>query len=132
MIRIRALAIWLLIIVVESLHGTLRQVFLAPMVGDFPARRIAVFTGSLLIVAIAALTARWLGARTSNQRLQVGALWVVSTVTFEVLLGRVILGYDWARLIEDYDPSRGGLMLAGLAVMWLSPLIGARLRGLDR
>ena len=132
MIWIRALAVWLAIIVVESVHGTLRQLFLAPVLGDFPARRIAVFTGALLIVAIATLTARWLGTRTMRERFQVGALWVVLTVAFEFLLGRLVLRYDWSRLLEDYDPSRGGLMLLGLAVMFLSPLIGARMRGLDR
>jgi len=33
----RALAVWLLIVVAESIHGTLRQLFLAPLIGDLPA-----------------------------------------------------------------------------------------------
>ena len=59
MIWLRALLIWLLIIAVESLHGTARQLWLAPCVGDFRARQLAVFTGCLLIFTLAWLTIRW-------------------------------------------------------------------------
>jgi hypothetical protein len=34
----RSIAVWLVIIVVESIHGTLRELFLAPRIGDLPAR----------------------------------------------------------------------------------------------
>ena len=49
MFSVRGLAVWLLIIIAESIQGTLRQVFLAPLVGDFTARRIAFF-GSVLLI----------------------------------------------------------------------------------
>ena len=42
---------WLCIIVVEVLHGIARTTFLAPAVGDFRARQVAVFTGSFLILS---------------------------------------------------------------------------------
>ena len=44
----------------------------------------------------------------------VGALWVALTLTFEILLGRAI-GASWDRILSDYNPARGGFMLAGLA-----------------
>jgi hypothetical protein len=37
----RAFLVWLVIIFAESVHGALRQILLAPLIGDFPARRIA-------------------------------------------------------------------------------------------
>jgi hypothetical protein len=58
----RALAVWVVIIVAESLHGIARVVFLQPRVGDFKARQIAVFTGSAMILAIAGASVRWIGA----------------------------------------------------------------------
>jgi hypothetical protein len=48
----RALAVWLLIISAEVVHGTLRTLFLAPLIGDFHARQVSVFTGSAIILTI--------------------------------------------------------------------------------
>ncbi|MBL8485675.1 MAG: hypothetical protein JNK22_01040 [Rhodocyclaceae bacterium] len=124
----RALAVWLLIVVAESIHGTLRVLFLQPLVGDFPARRLAVFSGMAIIFAISWLGVRWIGARGSRQWLAIGAAWVALIVAFEVGLGRLVMHLSWDRILEDYDPSRGGLMLLGLAVMGLSPWAAARWR----
>ena len=124
----RSIAVWLVIIVVESIHGTLRELFLAPRIGDLPARRVAVFTGIVLIFAVALLTTRWMGVRGTARQLGVGALWVVLTVAFELALGRRVLGYDWPRILGDYDLSRGGLMGVGLLAMLLAPLLAARVR----
>jgi len=114
---------------VESVHGTLRQLYLAPVVGDFTARRIAVLTGATLILLTALGTARWMNARSKSDQLLVGVLWVVLTLCFEVALGRLALRYEWSRILEDYDLSRGGLMGIGLAIMLLTPLTAARVRG---
>jgi antibiotic biosynthesis monooxygenase (ABM) superfamily enzyme len=53
MYLLRGFPIWLVIVFAESAHGALRMTFLAPLIGDFPARRIALFTGMLLIFLIA-------------------------------------------------------------------------------
>lgn len=123
----RALAVWMLIVVAETLHGILRQLFITPVMGDLPARQIGVAIGSLIILAIACACIRWMGARTMVAQLHTGALWVVLIVVFEITLG-TLLGYTQARLLADYDPRQGGYMLAGLAFMLLSPVIAARLR----
>lgn len=124
----RAILVWLLIIGVETVHGILRTLLLVPLVGDFPARQIAVFTGSLLIFWVAWLTVRWLGANGKSQLLLVGLIWVVLTVLFEVALGSWGLGLSWSRIVEDYDLTRGGLLGLGLLFMAVSPLLAARLR----
>jgi hypothetical protein len=64
----RALAVWLLIILAESIHGTLRTLLLVPVVGDFPARQISVFTGAVIIFAIAWFTHRWVFAPSPGPR----------------------------------------------------------------
>jgi hypothetical protein len=126
---LRALFVWLVIIVAESVHGTLRTLYLAPALGDFPARRVGVFIGTALIFVVALAFTRWIGARSRRQLLGIGALWVGLTVAFEVLLGRALLHYDWARILADYDLSRGGLMGFGLLAMFFMPLLAARIRG---
>lgn len=125
---LRALAVWLLIVCAESIHGVMREMFLAPRVGDFHARQISVITGSLLILGIAYLSVRWIGADRTRPLLLVGLLWLSLTLAFEFILGRYVLGLSWERLISDYQVSRGGLMPFGLVALVLAPLMAARLR----
>ena len=126
----RGFAVWLVIMFAESVHGTVRQIFLAPAVGDFTARRIAFFTGMLLIFAIAYLLARWIAAPTAAALFAIGALWAVLTLAFEFGIGYFALGYTRERLLEDYDVSRGGLMGLGIVYMIFVPYVAARARGL--
>ncbi len=124
----RAFVIWLAIILVESLHGILRGIFLLPVVGDLRARQIGVVIGSALILLVAYGSARWLRVQAPSTLLWIGAFWVALTVTFEIALGRLAMKLPWERILADYDVPRGGLMLFGLLFLWLSPLIAARLR----
>jgi hypothetical protein len=128
---VRAFFIWLIIVFAESLHGTLRQLFLAPLIGDFPARRIAFFTGMLLIFLIAYFFIRWIAAPTVKSLVLVGLLWAILTLFFEFAIGFLILGYSRERMFEDYEVSRGGLMGFGLIFMAFVPLLAAKLCGLD-
>jgi hypothetical protein len=126
---VRAFAVWLLLMAAEVVHGIARTFFLTPLVGDFLARQVAVFTGSLLILLIATLLIRWLPAGTARSLVMIGVAWVVLTLMFEVVLGRLILEYSWDRLASDYNVVHGGLLPIGLALMATSPLIASRLRG---
>ena len=129
---VRVIVVWLVIILVESVHGTLRQLFLASAIGDLSARRISVFTGTALIFLVALLFRRWLNLTDTRRLLLVGALWVALTILFEVGLGRLVLGYSWSRIAQDYDLHRGGLMGLGLIAMLFIPLAAARLRAAPR
>jgi hypothetical protein len=123
----RATMVWMLIILAETIHGSLREIFIAPVLGSLRARQLGVLVGSVLILAIAWATARWMGAATRQARLIVGVYWAVLTLTFEMLLGRAV-GLGWSRILEDYDPRRGGFMVLGLGFMVIAPLLAAKLR----
>ena len=123
----RAVLVWMLIMLAESGHGAIRQVFIAPVIGDLPARQLGVLIGCGIIFAIAWLTARWMGARTRRAQWQTGVLWVVLTLAFEMILGRA-LGLGWSRILSDYNLARGGLMLFGLAFMFSAPRLAWALR----
>ena len=126
----RTLAVWLLIILAETIHGILRGLFLVPIVGDLRARQTGVFNGSLIILAIATASIKWIGARTRKRLLAVGALWLALTLAFEFLFGRYVAGVSWGRLLSDYDPTRGGFLALGMIMLALSPLVAAKLRRL--
>jgi hypothetical protein len=123
----RALAVWLLIALVESLHGTLRELFLVPVVGAPVAGRIGFVVGSLLVIGVAWATSRWLGATRRAALLGVGALWAALMLGFELALGRA-RGFGWARIAAEFEPSQGGLMGFGLLLMLFAPMLGAWLR----
>lgn len=149
---LRSLAVWLLIMSCEAASGVLRQTFLVPGLeprfgaqADLVARRIAFFPGMILIFGLTLLTIRWMcgtSGRPSMPRLfAVGALWAILTLGFEIGIGRVMAAsqptpagwpWIWARLAEDYDIRRGGLMAFGLLAMIASPALAARLRRTSR
>ncbi len=124
----KATLVWLLIIVVESVHGVLRNLFVAPAIGDFESRQAGVFIGSALILLIAWLTAPWLNLNGRAQFAGAGLLWVGLTLVFEFSLG-VAMGLSWERITSDYNIAKGGLLPLGLVVMAFAPYAGARLRG---
>ena len=63
-----------------------------PHVGEFRSNQIDVFTGSLIILAIAVISIRWIGATRHSQLLGIGILWLGLTLAFELLFGRFVVG----------------------------------------
>lgn len=129
LIASRACAVWLLLMTTEVIHGIIRTLVLTPVVGDFRARQIGVFSGSLLILLITTLTIRWIRANGTMTLVLIGIAWVILTLVFEVSLGR-ILGYSWERLTSDYNLLQGGLLPLGLVIMAMAPSFAARLKGI--
>lgn len=127
---LRALAVWLLIFAVEVAHGVLRTLYLVPLVGDLRSRQVGVAVGAVLILLVTWLTVKWIAPRTPRERRGVGVLWVMLMIGAEVAVGRLAFGYPWARITEDFDPTRGGFLALGMLVLYLAPGWMARLRGL--
>lgn len=128
MYLIKGFAVWLIIIFAESIHGTLRQLFLAPLIGDFPARRIAFFVALLIILGITNLFIRWINAPSVKSLFALGVIWMILMAVFEFGLGYFVLKYSWERIFEDYDLSHGGLMGFGLLFMVFAPYLANNLR----
>ena len=124
---LRALATWLLIAVLESAQGVLRQLYLVPVLGDLRSRQWGVASGTLIIFLVALVTARWMGAASARTLLGVGVIWVALTLAFEVGLG-LMLGLPVQRLLADYRLSEGGYLGVGMMFMLLAPLLAGRLR----
>lgn len=125
---LRALAAWIVIIAAESVHGTIRELFISPAVGDLLARQISFFTGLIIIFCIALLLIRWIGARALRDLLLIGLLWSVLTFCFEIWIGILVFGLTWDQILKDYDLFSGRLMTLGLIAMLLMPLAAKRIR----
>jgi hypothetical protein len=128
-ITLRALVIWVLIAAAEVAQGALRVRFLNRRVGDRRARQIGVFTGSLLILAIAWVGVPWVGPRTAPECFGVGGLWLGLMLAFDFYFGRVVFRASWERIAADFDPRRGGLLGFGMAILFLAPWLIVTVRG---
>jgi len=124
----RVLIVFCLIVVAETINGILRRLYLEPVVGSLQAAHIGLVVALALIFVICLATSRWLGLRSKLGWMQVGLVLVVLMLAFEIGLGRA-MGYSWDRILADYDPSRGGLMLLGMIGLLYAPRFAARLRG---
>jgi hypothetical protein len=123
----RVVAVWMSIMLAETAHGVVREIFIAPAIGDLHARQVGVAIGCVFVFIIAWSTIRWMRVVTARAQIQAGVLWVVLTLAFEILLG-LALNLGWARILSDYDPARGGFMLAGLVFMLFAPRLTAKMR----
>jgi len=131
-IAFKAIIIWLLLIVAEIVHGIARGILLVPHVGHSRSNQIGVFTGSIIILVIAVVFVRWIGATRPVHLFLVGFLWLALTLTFEILFGRFVVGASWERLAADYNVLKGGLLPIGMLILLMSPLIAWKIRGSAR
>jgi hypothetical protein len=131
MLLLRSIAVWPIFIAIESINGTIRTLWLVPLVGELRAHQILFATGSLLILTIATLFVPWLKISNVSQSIGVGVLWMLLTVVFEVGLGRLAFGYSWSQIAADYDLRQGRLMSFGLLLMLFAPLIATKIRDIS-
>ena|ERR1700687_984532 len=128
----RAVSLWFLLMMAETLHGLWRAKVLAVWIGDAAARDVSVITGSLVILLITLACIGWIPARNARTLLLVGLTWVVLTIAYELALGHFAFHLSWAEIISDFDLLHGRLLPLGLLFLMFSPLLAARLRGRTR
>ena len=125
---LRSALVWLSFGVVAFALGALRQVVIAPWLGEQLAHQIGSAAVAALIGAIAVRFTRSLGP-TLRQALTIGALWVAMSVAFEVGYFRFGVGASWGRLVHDYNVFQGRLWLLVLLVQLVTPYLVVRRRG---
>ena len=127
---LRALAVWLLLLILAVLNGGLRDTQLSPRLGDTVGRGISTLLLCGLIVLATWLTIGRIRPGGSREALAVGALWVALTLAFEFGVGHYGFGKPWPELLADYDLSRGRIWITVLVVTLLAPWWTARSREL--
>lgn len=119
----QALAMWLLLLAVMMVNGTVRVLVLQPRLGESAARQLATVVGIVLMLALSRLFVRWTGVHDAGALLGVGALWLVLTLAFEFGFGAV-RGASLDEMLADYDVLRGRLWPLFLAATLLGPWLG--------
>lgn len=125
---LRGLAVWLLFMGIETVLGTLRTLYVEPVLGPLRARQIAFPVGLAVIALVVHLTIRWISPRDTKQALALGLVWAGLTFAFELAIGVFAMGLPVSAALADYDLRRGGLMALGLLALVLMPEAMRRLR----
>jgi hypothetical protein len=129
-VLLKALVLWIVILVLAILNGTLREKALMPVIGTFGGLFASGIVLSVCIVLVAVLAAPWYGPLPSSQYWLMGLFWLLLTLLFEFGFGRFVQHKDWAQLLQTYTFKGGNIWPVVLAVTVLSPWLAARLRGL--
>jgi hypothetical protein len=122
---LKALALWLLILVLAIANGLLREAVLVPALGRFAGLVASGIALSLLILLVALLAAPWYGRLEAGRYWLIGAGWLVLTVAFEFGMGRVVQHKPWHELLEAYTFSGGNIWPAVLLTVLVAPRLAA-------
>jgi hypothetical protein len=125
---IRSFLVWLLFIPLAIANGALRDLVLAPVLGNTLGRAVSSLTLALLILGLTLLLVSRLGSNTRVEYLVVGAFWLALTLLFEMSFFVLVMGHPMDTLLQDYDIFRGRLWPIVLAATFFAPLLAGKMR----
>ena len=124
---IRALVVWVALLVLAVLNGALREALLIPQLGALPGHQLSTLLLSILIFVAVWVSSPWLRPASTRSAWMVGAGWVCLTLAFEFLAGHYLFHNPWDKLLADYDLARGRIWPLVLLVTLLAPVVSFRL-----
>jgi hypothetical protein len=129
-VLVRAVLVWLLLLVLAILNGAFREAVLNSALGPRMGHVVSTLLLSGLIVAVAGMTVPWIAPVTSRAALAVGILWMALTLAFEFGAGYWLFHKSLAELVYDYDLTRGRIWPLVLVATVLSPVLVGKWRHL--
>ena len=126
---LKALAVWLLLLLLAVMNGAFREGVLNPTLGPQIGHVASTALLAAMILLLAWLSTGWIGARTERDAWVVGLLWVTLVLGFEFLAGHFLFGRSWAYLVADYNVLRGRVWMFIPIVTLLAPLWAQRMGG---
>lgn len=127
---LRAIGIWLLLVIAAIINGALRENLLINLLGETLALPVSGVLLSMLIFLITFLLISSLTTSKPTSYLAIGLLWVTFTLSFEFIFGHYFLGKPWREITAAFDPSEGNLFILIILVTLLSPWVAAKTRNL--
>ena len=95
----RALAIWLLLLILAVLNGAIREILLKPRFGEQTGHIVSTAILCAAIILLAWFSIAWIGPKNGREALVVGMAWVTLTVAFEFVAGHYVFGNSWEGLL---------------------------------
>ncbi|HEY7614805.1 MAG TPA: hypothetical protein VH764_17535 [Gemmatimonadales bacterium] len=125
---LRAVVVWTGILGLAACNGALRDLVVAPRLGDTVARALSTVILCALILLVAHSTIGWIGPRNAREAFGIGALWLALTLAFEFGSG-LYAGKSWSVMLEDYNVLRGRIWVLVPILTFLAPLWAGRAAG---
>jgi len=120
----RMLLAWVVMAVAMTANGIFRVKVLAPRWGDVWAGVASAASGVALIQMIARQALQH--PTSAPQRMQIAALWLLLTLTFEFTFGHYVDRKSWSELLANYNLARGRLWPIVLASLTAAPFVWGR------
>ena len=118
---------WLPLVVIAFVNGTIRQIGFQKALGDLHAHQLSTAMGITLFgIYFYWLSRRW-KLESQSEAIKIGLLWMVMTIAFEFALGRLILGREWALLLNDYNLFEGRVWVLVLLWVAIAPVLFYRI-----
>ena len=125
---VKAVATWLLILVLAVLNGAFREAVLLPALGKPFALVLSGILLAVLILLVAFVFVPRFGQVGRAQALYLGLLWLILTLAFEFGFGRWVQGRSWSELLRAYTFEDGNLWPLVLVVTFFAPFLAVRWR----
>ena len=129
-ILLKAMGVWLVILVAAMLNGAFREKVLVSVTGANVALPLSGILLAVLVFAVTLALVSFIGSTESNVYILVGLLWVMLTLSFEIFFGHYVEGKSWGKIIMVFNIQKGDLFLLVLIVTAISPWLAAKVRGI--
>lgn len=124
---LKALAIWVSILLLAIVNGVLRESVLLPGLGVPSAYLLSGLLLSALILAVTYAALPWLAVTRTAHLWYIGAGWLGLTLVFEFSFG-LWQGLSWPALLQAYSFRDGNVWPVVLLVTVCAPVLAAWLR----
>lgn len=123
MLYLEALGIWLIQLITIVLLGTLRDLYITPLLGESLAHQLETLLACAFIFVIVLLWKKTAIINTT-QAFMIGTFWLSLAITFEFGFFHYLMGIPWSKLLADYNLLAGRLLLLLWLTVFFSPLLG--------
>lgn len=127
MLIVKALAVWLLILLLAITNGVLRESVLLPTLGLPSGMIVSGLVLCALILIVSYLALPWLAVHKRKQQWSLGLFWLFLTLGFEFSFA-ALQGQSLVEILAAYTFTDGNLWPVVLVVTALAPRLMARLR----
>lgn len=126
----KAIGIWFVIVIAAILNGLFREKVLVSLVGAKLALPLSGILLSILVLFVSFMLIRFLNSSEQSTLFATGFLWVVLTLSFELLFGYFVVGKSWYEIIQVFSLHGGDLFLLVLFITAIAPWVSAKARGI--
>lgn len=116
------LLFWLPMIVIAFANATLRQLLFIKSMGEIKAHQLSTITLIIFCSIYVWFVFPFLHIQHFRQALMIGLVWVLLTVAFEFLLGR-LTNKSWSYLLDNYNLGSGHIWPVFLIWLLFLPYI---------